>query len=501
LAREQQDETPAQVTIVLKLDSPGDAQRLRSFFSEAGYSEENLHKRLGHAELPSLRLRNVPRLLDRTREHDCLNTLLRWFWIGVPSEAAAVEGMLPAWFVDLALQCGLLRRESGRLVPEVLLVPMEGLLVAADRTAKIEAADPDFVLWPNPTTRLLSRFMIRRHSRATLDLGTGTGIIALSAAQHSDKVVATDLNPRAVAFAAFNARLNAVDNVESLFGDGYEPVAGRRFDLIVSNPPFFITPSTHYLFCDNPMELDGLCRRLVREAPAHLEEDGYFQMLCEWAQVTGQPWRERVAEWFQGTGCDAWVLKGHTDDPSEYAQERIRETSATTDRDAELYDQYMAYYQQRKVEAIHKGLIAVRRRSGRNWVLIDEIERGPQEPFGDAVLLGFSARDFLESHASDDQMLAAKPRLSPHARLEQVFQQGEDGWQRNSLTLRLVKGFPSSLGVQPLVAEFLGSCNGSHSLGQIIDELTAKVNAPPEQVRTECLKVIRSLVERGFVLC
>ena len=110
------------------------------------------------------------------------------------------------------------------------------------------------MLWPNPTSKFLARFAVRRRSRATLDLGTGSGILSLDASRFSDLVVATDLNERAVAFARFNARLNGIENIEVIAGDCFAPVAGRRFDLILSNPPFFITPNADYLFCENPME-------------------------------------------------------------------------------------------------------------------------------------------------------------------------------------------------------------------------------------------------------
>jgi len=96
-------------------------------------------------------------------------------------------------------------------------------LLASDYTATIDRGDPDLVLWPNPTSRLLLRMTIRRHSRATLDLGTGTGVQAIAAAAHSEMVLATDLNARAAKFAAFNACLNAVENVQVLIGNGFEP--------------------------------------------------------------------------------------------------------------------------------------------------------------------------------------------------------------------------------------------------------------------------------------
>ena len=429
-----------------ELVSPAHAERLRQFFTDAGYNEEKLGEVLGLVELPSVRLRSVPRLLDRTREPGLLNTLLRSFWVGASQETSAITPFVPAPIVDLLVESRLLRRENGRLVPEAMLIPFEGFLVASHHTSRIDAGDRELVLWPNPTTRLLLRFTIRRPARQTLDLGTGTGLLALKAASHSEKVVATDLNPRAIEFARFNARLNGVENVESLAGDGFAPVAGRKFDLIFSNPPFFITPGSEYRFCDNPMELDQMCRQMVKQAPAHLEPGGYFQMLCEWVETGGQDWHERVGEWFEGTGCDAWVLKGSTVDPSEYAQQRITEVSNATEHDARLYDEYMSYYRQRQVEAIHKGLVTMRLGPGKNWVLMEDLTDAPREPFGDAIERRFTARDFLAAHATDEQMLETKPRLSPHARLEQIFEQSDKGWHSASLTLKLTRGFPSTVG-------------------------------------------------------
>jgi predicted RNA methylase len=485
---------------VLETISHSDARRLKEFLSEAGFEEENLRKHRYFVELPSTRLRNIPRLLDSTREPTVLSTLVRWFWLGVPQDSATAAALLPSWFIELSVSCGLLRREGDRLVSEVMLFPGDGFLSACDHTAKIDASDPEFVLWPNPTSKLLSRFTVRRRSRATLDLGTGNAIQALTAASHSDQVVATDLNPRAVAYAKFSARLNGIENIECLAGDGFAPVAGRKFDLIVSNPPFFISPASRHMFCDNPMDLDQLCRRFVKEAPAYLHEDGYFQLLCEWAQVHGQSWQERVAEWLEGSGCDAWVIMGHAQDPAEYAQHRIAETAAGTQNDAELYANYMAYYHERNVEAIHDGIIAMRKRSGKNWLLFEEVTETPKDPFGESVLATFSARDFLSAHSADDQMLMVKPRISPHARLEQFFQPGQGQWQPSSLNLRLTKGFPFFIGLQPPVAGFLAACDGTHTVAELIANFARQVDAPFEKVQTECLGIMRRLLERGFLL-
>src|ERR1700760_263578 len=336
------------------------SRRLLSWFEEAGYTEVNLLRYLGAAELPSRHLRNEPRLLDRTREVTLLNTLLRWFWLGRSQSDDAYTGTVPDALLKLLLESGLLKQEGKLLKPSAMLLPVENFLVASDHPASIEAGDSEMVLWPNPTSKFLSRFAVRRPSRAPLDLGTGSGILSLGAAGYSDRVIATDLNPRVPSFVTFNARLNGIENIELRMGDGFAPVAGLTFDLILSNPPFFITPKSDYLFCDNQMELDQLCRLLVRQGPAHLNEGGYMQMLCEWAQVGDQPWEERIAEWLDGSGCDAWGMKGLTQYPEEYAQHRIRENTQETGRAQELYEGYMEYYRSRGVQAIHDGLIVMR---------------------------------------------------------------------------------------------------------------------------------------------
>lgn len=492
---------------MLKLPAPAEARRLFDFFTASNYTQEELRDRLGVYDLPSPRLRNLPRLLDLTSGPAAVHVLLRWFLVGAPVEPARVAAVIPEWFIESCLDLGLMERRGEALTPKVLLMPIEHLLLASDSPGGIEAGTADLVLWPNPTSKLLHRFTLRRPSRATLDLGTGNGIEALWAASHSERVVATDLNPRALEFAAFNARLNGIENIEFLAGDSFEPVAGRRFDLIVANPPFFISPSTRYLFCDNPLELDQLCRKLVREAPQYLNEGGWYQMICEWAEVKGQPWEERLTEWFRGNGCDAWVFKGLTLPPSRYAEERIQEISPHgSGEENDLYSEYMAYYREKGVEAIHGGLVAMRCRSGRNWIMMEEGTDTPREPFGSFIQQIFAGRDFLEAHASDQQLLTCKPRLSPDARLEQQLRQaehvepGQEGWQVTSLRLRLVKGFAFSLDVQPLVAEFLANCDGQHTLGELVGELAARTQASREQVEQECLKIVRDLVERCFLV-
>src|SRR5579862_2425712 len=107
---------------MLNLLSQQDSHRLRAFFEDAGYTEGSLRKHLGAAELPSRQLRNEARLLDRTSASSPLNVLLRWFWLALPQDRAAVAELIPADMLSLMLESGLLSREGDRLIPQAMFL-------------------------------------------------------------------------------------------------------------------------------------------------------------------------------------------------------------------------------------------------------------------------------------------------------------------------------------------------------------------------------------------
>ena len=99
--------------------------------------------------------------------------------------------------------------------------------------------------------------------------------------------------------------------------------------------------------------------------PAHLVEGGFAQILCNWVRIAGRDWAERLTGWFEGSGCDAWVLHGITMDPADYAQQWLggHAELSTRDQFSERFDRWMAYYDRHGIEAIDYGLINLRRRT------------------------------------------------------------------------------------------------------------------------------------------
>ena len=155
-------------------------------------------------------------------------------------------------------------RTAGALRRQVTVVPHDDVLIASD--------DPQGTIGANYVPEVarasatLASLTVRKPVERALDVGTGNGIQAVLAARHAGAVVATDVSERALAFAEFNCALNGADNVELRLGSFLEPVAGERFGLVVSNPPFAISPENDLVFRDSGLGRDRVSEELLAVA-------------------------------------------------------------------------------------------------------------------------------------------------------------------------------------------------------------------------------------------
>jgi hypothetical protein len=295
-------------------------------------------------------------------------------------------------------------------------------------------------------------------------------------------------------------RLNSVESIETLIGDMFEPVAARLFDRILANPPFFITPSSDVLYCENPLDLDGFCRRVAREGAAHLNEGGFLQMVFEWVEVEGESWQDRLSAWVANTGCDAWIFRFYATSPDSYAHQRTnRRYSISPEEATREFDRLIEYYARHKVQSVLGGLMVLRRRSGTNWVRMEEGRIQPGQHFGDLVMEVFETQDVLQHVTDDDQLLRLRPRLCPQARLDQQFTVENRAWACESIKLTLNHALPAEVTLESSVADFLARCDCSRSLGELVLDLARSVKADPEQVRQQCCAVVRKLAARRFM--
>jgi release factor glutamine methyltransferase len=192
---------------------------------------------------------------------------------------------------------------------------------------------PPGVFAPRPDAGMLLDAAMDRLRGDVLDLCTGSGVLAISAARAGRPTTAVDLSLRAVLATRVNAWLNGAE-MTVLRGDLYGPVAGRRFDVIVSNPPYIPVPPSHRQAMgshawdaggDGRLVLDPICRG----AAHHLKPGGEALIVH-----SSLAWVERTLELLSDSGLEAGVIQVHEGPLGPIAQARadyLRDIGALDD--------------------------------------------------------------------------------------------------------------------------------------------------------------------------
>lgn len=189
------------------------------------------------------------------------------------SETEAAEALGSTIATDLCNVGLLFRPERGQVVSAFDLQLIKGLFILCDDLANSD----NVVFGAGPGTRALCRAIPQRPAAGdALDLGCGAGTVALWAARYARRVLATDINPRALVFVEINAAINGISNVETRMSDLFEGVSGRSFHLITAQLPFVpdlgIATSARWRF-GGPRG-NELALRAISEMPPHLAADG-----------------------------------------------------------------------------------------------------------------------------------------------------------------------------------------------------------------------------------
>lgn len=464
----------------------------RTYLDEHGYDSAGLTERLGRAQPPGPG--DDQQMFDGSREITTANVLARLFLLGAPVDRSTVDEFIAAPIVEFCFTEGLLETEHDNVWASIVIIPVDDLLIASHALRKLGSESASEFVLPASThsANFLRYLTLRDRVDSTLDLGCGCGIHALFAARHSDRVLATDISEEAVRFTAFNAMLNGLDNIEVFQGNLFDPVSARSFDLIISNPPFVISPSEAFVYRDNPMELDEFCRVLLQEAPAHLTTGGHLQMLCEWVELDGESLEERVSASI--SGCDAWVLRAPPVAPATYVEQRradVKGGGTQTDTD----DDWLSYLEQNRVRAIHPCVMTLRRRNGPNWLQFQNLSHDVQRDSGAAISAGIEAIDFLEA-CDEDDLLEAILMLADDLQAEQAG--GDDA--NPIVYLRLDNGLSVEAEVDGAVAAFLNLFDGNRSVRECIDAFSAVVTADREALTRDLVAITKTFVSRAFLV-
>jgi len=481
-------------------ETPAAYASARNMLTQTGYTERGIAALFKGKDPTAPRDVGMSELLQSVAGDSPLETLARLFLLGLPVEVPTARQAFKPMELEQWVNAGLVNLKGGDVVAALRIVPYKEFLMGVETVEARHAHHANYVMNISGSSQSLVKCTIRRRSRDVLDIGTGCGIQAILAAGVSKKVYATDVNPRAIQFGRFNAGLNGLHNIEFLKGDLYEPVQGKKFDLILSNPPFVISPESGHSYMNSGMESDRFAQKLVSKAPEHLAEGGYFQMIFNWVHISGQKWQERLRQWVVGTGCDTWVMLRHTRSSSAYAMNWIKDNYPSGGM-AERYDQWMAYFEREGIHGVSSGFLFMRRRrAARNWFRADEWKEAIQHPVGDDILRGFAAQDFLVKMSRDRDLIDARLTAAPGVRLEQQSEPSGGGWRVVSARLRKVEGLTYTSAVNPPLANLIAGCDGHRSLKELLSALAASQKTTLDSILPAYLGVVRQLIARGMLL-
>lgn len=476
---------------------------LRKLFDTANYSVEGLRGLLGTDFSQGMPLLETPMILRSIPGTGLLSTLIKLFALGIPVDADAVADDLKPLTPERLEAMGLIRLGPAGAEPLARFSPFGSLIVGSDPQHVDYTATPaDYVLEINPTSVSLDTVVIRQPVKTTLDLGTGCGILSLLAAAHSGHVVATDINPRALRYTAFNALLNGLTNIECREGSLLEPVAGETFDLIMCNPPYVVSPDTGLQFRDGGRPLDSLCSELVRDIPRHMNEGGFAAVLAHWVLRKGEDWATPPARWLEGSGCDQVIFHTTTETPLSYSWMWNRSLARFKPEAFEVaLDRWTDYFNQAGVLGIAAGGVVLRKRPGHaNWVVRADVSPGRVTPCGDHLLRIIAAQDWLNSGVGDSDLLQSAFRPAEDLRLEQSLGVRDGRIAQAEYWACLSGGFRFRVEINEPASRIVTLGDGHRKLSEIVEILAPDFSVGIDEVRKMVVAATQHLFAMGFLV-
>lgn len=359
---------------------------------------------------------------------------------------------------------------------------------------------PDYVLGASPASTTLAQLTVRRPVQRALDLGTGCGVQSLHLARHAREVVATDLNPRAVELARATFALNDVA-VDVREGSLYEPVAGERFDLIVTNPPYVMSPprgsGERLTYREGEFTADDLVHRVVTEGVDHLSDGGLLQVLANWVTTAEDPGR-RVTGWLRDRDdVDVLVLERERLDRFAYIEMWLADAGLSGTPEWEpRYTEWLAYFDELSIESVSMGWIVVRRREPeRRWVRSESWPYEIAQPVGPAIADDLDGVAWSRS-LGDDELLARAWRLRDDVEEERTQVPGAA--DPTSIVFRRRTGLRRACLASSALAAILGASDGDLTWGQLIGAVAQLTDVDPASLEAEVLPQLRELLETGW---
>ena len=415
-----------------------------------------------------------------------------------PVSRAEVEEAIDHATLDAFLNLDLVRvcdGDASRYFSPVFLYPVGDLLIASDRYNESSGPDAVFPAIETGTLRLL-KVVPRSAAEDGLDICSGTGIGAFVLSRHVQRIVASDITPRAAHFARFNRLLNGCSNVEIETGDLYGPVEGRTFDRIIAHPPYVPTTEGSEVWRDGGSTGEAITKRIIEALPQYLRPGGELFALCLGAEQDKHPFEQRVRTWLGDSHHEFDLIfavhKYLT--PKEMA-ERATQREAT-DSSAEATAAMERTFHNAGINRFCFGVLAMRRLEApalKPWTLRTKLG-------AEAVGASFeSAFDRSRRCTKPGTLPELRPRLSPTLRTTVTHRVERSKLVVSEFAMETDRPFVHGTKADTWVLSLLSRFNGSFTVSKIYAKARAEGILPVDFQSADFEALVLNMIRHGYL--
>ena len=487
------------------LGSDAEFAAFRQLLTSAGFGHAGICRRLEIPSIVDFKAKCDGRTAALTIE-SAIDVLLRLFLDGEFVSHALIEQHLSPSALPLLQSLNLIAQDParpGEWYATVTLYPAEAdLILVGDRPGTPDGSHykpPPDVVYPGviENTRHFLATLPQTPCEALLDIGTGSGVAALSAAhRYAHHAWGTDIAGRSVRFADFNRRLNGLPNATILEGDMYEPVRGLTFDRIVTHPPYVPAAKIGMIFADGGADGEEILQRAIEGLPRHLRPAGTFHTLVLGADCEGQNFEDRIRLWLgpKQAEFDLIMISHSLRPPSEFLARAITKGNVAVSN----LKYWAESWNRRNVQFLFYGTILLRRHAAARPPVTLRVQRGATcGPRHAEWLLGWAAE--CEDHAFTASLMDTHPTMAPDIELR-VLHRLEDGrLTPQFFAVESYAPFNSEVRCASWLVALISACDGAHSWREQFERAVREGLVNPETSAAEFGGLLAALVGQGIL--
>jgi methylase of polypeptide subunit release factors len=489
-----------------QLGTEEDFVTLRETLRACGFHNEGICQRLG---IPSI-VDFVPKCEGRKTAIEMeypVDAIIRLVLDGEFVAEQVLESKLPAGAVPALERLGILVRSQSRpghpLFSAVTMYPAEETLVlAGDRPGTPDGSPyrvPDDVVYPGAieNTRHFLAGLPQTPCDALLDIGTGSGVAALSAAsRYARHAWGVDIAARSARFAEFNRRMNGIGNATILEGNLYEPVRHLTFDRIVTHPPYVPAPKIKMIYSDGGEDGEQILAGIIQGLPRHLRTGGRFCTLVLGADCEGEAFEDRIRKWLgpQQGEFDIVMVSHSLRSPMEFAARALAKGKVGL---TELKF-WTETWNRRQVEFLFYGSILIRRHAGgRAAVTARVLSALGYGPDHQGWLLDWETD--CEDPAFRARLMDWHPELPADASLKVLHRLQEGRFAPVAFAVESGTPFNSEVRCQNWMVALLSECSGEKTWREHLERARRLGTIGPEATEDEFAGILRTLAGQGIL--